>query len=428
MSSGVKSNWLTILIIMSGLFIHSFVLPIAGSNIRFYLLIPFLAIISISLKKSFPINKNLLILIPVWLYWFAQMPIIYLDNSSLFLEHLFTLGIISLFVVILNFTFSLYINKLNALNVYKAILLIFSLGLFLYLFVLATETTVHLRSLTLSKYNKIDYLNTLRNIVMMDAGNLPRFAGFHISPNFWAGFTIFALYLIIYTKNISNIKGWYYKASLVVVFTSLILTFSRGSYIALLLGYFIFLLFKLFELKFSINKNKFIKNTILIIVSFSIIGFLMINDNKFSRITEKKISPKVMLKDARFRIWDAHLEHIKDHVILGEGMQISNEVFVKNLNPPRKAGSHNTFLNLLNNMGILGLVVFSSVMLLISALLLRKHIKYYKQTPIFILGISMLTTLFYYSIFEHALTSLFFWGIIIMAIFITSYKPQTIKN
>jgi hypothetical protein len=108
---------------------------------------------------------------------------------------------------------------------------------------------------------------------------------------------------------------------------------------------------------------------------------------------------------------------------LGEGLQRSKEVFVPTINPPRFSASHNDFINMLNYMGVIGISIFMMSTLFILIILIYKF-KRYNNFKIYKLGISMLISLFVYTLFEHAFITLFFWGILVLSIVIVSYTPQ----
>jgi O-antigen ligase len=214
--------------------------------------------------------------------------------------------------------------------------------------------------------------------------------------------------------------------AMAVVIVSLVITFSRGTYIAMIIGV---IFFKLPAIIHS-SRNRKIQFTIFFVVVIVVMSMAIryfTDYEKVKDIIESKTSIEHLKKDARFRIWKYHIDEFLKHPLGGEGLQRSKEVYIPTLSTPRLSGSHNTVISMLNYMGIIGTSIFAIITIAIFGILWNKSLKYREHHLIYRLGMSILLALFFYALFEHAFIKLFFWGMIVMAIAIASYMPKKRK-
>jgi len=415
------NSFLCIFIITVGLFVHSFVLPsLLGFNLRLYFLIIILYTVFKGLKIPYNSVKIVRELIPLYLFWFFQLIYLFIFKFDQIESHLLTMLIITIFIIISVYFFSdLNILKVNANKYYKSVFLVFIIGLLLYAYLIISNGAIGLWLIQkVTRGNEIKF-NYLLNFVFMDGPYLARNCGYYISPNFWAGFCIFAIFFLLFLRNNNISSRFWFITSLVTVLVSFLLTFSRGSYLSLFSG----LLILYFPYLKSPKKNLFL-------LVFGIVFFIVILQNqeilvvKFKTIINK-FNLDFIKQDARFRIWEYHLKGFSERAILGEGLKISREVFVPTVNPSGYIGSHNVLVNILNNSGVIGLlvnfIVFGKVYLLSFFKMLT-----YKNNFYFRFIVAILTSIFVYSLFEHAYITLFFWNIVIfsMAVFILAKKTN----
>ncbi len=420
-----KNKFIVIFILFTGLFVHSFVIygP-AGFNMRFYLLSIILFIFYHAFYPKIYISRLFLFLAPLVFYWFIQTIFFLVIDSALLSEHITTFIVLIIFLCVLLIVFG-NVNYLkdNAVNVYKSIFIIFTAALFLYFLSLHMYGIQSFWILQEKGHDKMEYLNTLKNFVHADQAFLPRNSGFHISPNFWGGFCMFAFYILLYVRELSSNSGKLFTMAMAVVIFSLVITFSRGTYIAMIIGV-IFLKLPAI-LHSSLNKKiQYILSFVVIIALMFMAIRYFADYEKVKDIVESKTSIEHLKKDARFRIWECHIDEFLEHPLGGEGLQRSKEVYVPTLSTPRLSGSHNTVISMLNFMGIIGTTIFVIIAMAIFAVLWNKSLKYREHHFIYRLGMSILLALFFYSLFEHAFIKLFFWGMIVMAIAIASYMPE----
>ncbi len=419
-----KNRFSIIFILFAGLFVHSFVIygP-GGFNLKLYLLALVLFIFYRAFDHTIHVSKYFMFILPLLGYWFIQLTLLLGARSTLITEHITTMVILMIYLFVLLIIFgNPHYLKDNAVNIYKSIFIIFLIALVLYFVSINIYGIRGFWKMRLAGYDKMENLNTLKNFVHADQAFLPRNSGFHISPNFWGGFCMFAVFILLYIKQIAQISGkWFLLAMGTVVF-SLVITFSRGTYIAMIIGGIFYNL--------PAITNASVKKKIRVFFSFLIIGIILLlslrfftDYEKFLTVFKNKTNVEYLKEDARFRIWEYHINAFLEHPFWGEGLQRSKEVFVPTLNPPRESGSHNTMISLLNYMGILGALLFMLITLAIFAVLWNKALKFRSHHLLYRLGMSMLLALFFFCIFEHAFIKMFFWGIIIMAISIAGYIP-----
>ncbi|MFW6311944.1 MAG: O-antigen ligase family protein, partial [Nanoarchaeota archaeon] len=232
----------------------------------------------------------------------------------------------------------------------------------------------------------------------------------------------FALFIIIYTKKLSAQNSIWYKWAKVIILTSIILTFSRGTFLALIIGFFYY---KGFFSLLARNSLKIFKWGVLILItSFVIRVSIPLSYERIQKVIHNKTNIEYLLDNARFRIWKYHIASFEDHLLLGEGLSRSREEFIPEIHPPRYSGSHNTPINLVNYMGLTGFSLMIFFFGTIFFILRRKSKIFPLQRSFFRLGETMIISLFIFGLFEHSFIKLFFWGIIVLCLMIALYNPK----
>jgi O-antigen ligase len=189
---------------------------------------------------------------------------------------------------------------------------------------------------------------------------------------------------------------------------SLILTLSRGGYLALA---FLFFLFGIFFIRSVLTlKNVIIISTILITAIVSAYGFLLFTDR------EKNI--EIFLKQAttytagagveeRFDTYDQSISMIKEYPVIGGGIGNFGSYVARNPNMQPKDGwaiVNNEFLEIWAEQGIIGLLIFLSLIFIIIIrsikALGRKNIDPYLKTILIGLLFAFLAILVQYQTFS----------------------------
>lgn len=414
-----NKSFLIVLIMFIGLFVHTYVIktPI-GFNLRPYLISVFIFIVFKSFYPKIAYPKLLIAALPFFIYWVLQSFYLLIFKLDHFSEHIITSVIIIIFFISIYAAIGdMKLFKTGFKNIYKAITLIFLVGVILYFVALMKYGVTGFWEMRLQGVDKMEQLNSIKNIVHADQGFIPRFAGFHISPNFWAGFSLFAFYILKTTRLIAQDYTNLYKYALTLVLISLVITFSRGTFIAILIG---IAFYRWKSIKTKILHLKVKRLFWIIFIFLGIIAFLyfFIDFERFLVVLRNKINFENFMKNPRFRIWEYHIAYTKNHLFLGEGVSRSMEVFVPTINPPREAASHNTYINIINYFGLIGFLLFAFFIIIVAFELRRKYT--ITSLKIYRFGNSMLIGLLIYIFFEHAFIKIFFWGILYLIVQIAS--------
>ena len=302
------------------------------------------------------------------------------------------------------------------------------------------------------QYNGIDFSFWIRNIGRQQVfglfGNVNFFAEYLIVP------LPIAVSLFFVTQN--KIKKFLLLIGIIVMGTSLIATFTRGSY----LGFGVSLIFMSFLFLISRGKNFIKKNRkifIIILTVVIIITFLFIIPNPLnkpgtaiekikSRVSISQITQSASIK-RRIATWKFTVPMIKDHPLLGSGigtykyntLKYQAEFFKlgenRSLYPHGFADkAHNEYLQLWAEMGIVGLGIF--IWLIISYFscglkILRKIKDEYKQG--IIIGLmGSVTAVLIDGLFGFPLhlpaTVILFWLVLALTIVIINIEANAEEN
>jgi len=196
-------------------------------------------------------------------------------------------------------------------------------------------------------------------------------------------------------------------------FLVLLSTGARSSWLVFFLSLLIFIPLVIKYLKWAELKLKAMKRLIisLVVLIFSL-GLLFTYDQTFRNSelinrTKSLLSPyKVTSVQARFKYWQTSSEIIKENFPFGTGIQTFYQIYPKYKHPSFKACTqhfvHNDYLQLLSEVGILGLGAFIylgfSYLYLLFNIISRKRGK----IPVFI-GIAMAQFVSFYTVFWNSI-------------------------
>ncbi len=192
-------------------------------------------------------------------------------------------------------------------------------------------------------------------------GNYVRLTSFFYWPNPFASYLLLILPISIYflIKNKNNIKYKLYLLSTVLFISSLILTGSRGAFIALALG----IIFAFIITKTRIKKS-IIKSTLIIIILSIIltIGLNILKTNNFQIFywNKEKISFSDGSTNIRLGYWQGAWDIFKDNKWAGSGLDTFGTIYPAYQKNPVNAGrfAHNYYLEILSEGGILVFLLF----------------------------------------------------------------------
>lgn len=394
-----------------GILFIAFLLPferigsfeLAGITVRASQIFSLFALISwilIFLIKKKDFNAKNPLLIPIFLFFGSS--IISLINAQNIQR-----GIIVLFFSIFTISISFVIPNLikNVGQLQRIIKIILTSSIFvslfgIYQFVgdvigLPTEIT-GLRE----QYTKIVF-------------GFPRIHSVSVEPLYFANYLLIPisilLVLILSKKKIKlpfNIISTVFILALTTL--NLILTLSRGGYLALA---FLFLLFGIFFTKSLLSPKKIIIIALILVTSLvSAYGFLLFTDRK--KNVEIFIKQATTFNDGagvedRFGTYDEAISMIKEYPILGGGIGNFGPYATRNPNTEPKDGwaiVNNEFLEIWAEQGIIGLLIFLSLIFIIIIrsikALTRKNIDPYSKTILIGLLFAFLAILVQYQTFS----------------------------
>lgn len=225
-----------------------------------------------------------------------------------------------------------------------------------------------------------------------------------VHPSYLAMYVLLSLLISlesVFDNSITIIKRYFWFTISIVFLIVLYLLSSRAGLMAALIVLPLYFLLKYFE-----TFPKWAIVIILIILVTGFVGFLRTNDRisySLEEISKTNIN-KTLEKDVRFLIWKSAIGVIKQNLILGVGTGDASEElkkeftrrgyvegFYDNLN------AHNQYLEVLLENGVIGFVLFLSILGYMSFLAIRQ------QNLLFGLFIVMMIVVF---LFESVLNRL----------------------
>jgi O-antigen ligase len=188
-------------------------------------------------------------------------------------------------------------------------------------------------------------------------GRLLRVYGGFSHPNIFGGFLVIAILILISIYLKQKKKAILFYFSLIILFSALILTFSRSAFLALFLSLFILLIYSVSK-KVEVKK---IISVLLILILVSGISFVLFNDllktrmQGQERLEVKSNTERTVLKNQAFKL-------LNKNWFLGAG--INNYIFTVHekidnaLDVWEYQPVHNVYLLILIELGILGLISY----------------------------------------------------------------------
>lgn len=193
-------------------------------------------------------------------------------------------------------------------------------------------------------------------------GRLLRAYGGFSHPNIFAGFLVIAILFLIGIHLNKNKKLILFYFILTILFSSLILTFSRSAFLALFLSLFILFIYSISK-KVKVKK---VLSVLIILLLISSINFILFSDFFKTRIQQQE---RLELKSSAERVVlrNQALSLLNENWFLGYG--INNYVLVvhknidKTLNVWDYQPVHNVYLLILVELGILGFLSYTSLLI-----------------------------------------------------------------
>jgi O-antigen ligase len=223
-----------------------------------------------------------------------------------------------------------------------------------------------------------------------------RFGGFHANPMFWGQISGFVAVFSLANCFLGSTKvlRLLFTVSFLINFISLVLTGTRGAWMATFISIPIIFFFTHRELYFRILAGFGV--TVLLVV-------LLIPPVKERVLfTLQGLQGAQTYDSERVALWKANWEMFKDHPILGVGFGANKEnlrSYYDKLGYPKtqfESHAHNQYLQILAGTGLVGFFIYLSFFvyfILASLKLIKSNIALFKQV-----GVIGISTLFYFMI------------------------------
>lgn len=379
----MSSNKLNALILAFATILLLFIIPFFQIKTNFLLLLIILYYLAILIFLYPKISLFLLLLIRPCLDIYTNEPVLSFFNFSLnfssitaIITLIFTSYIIIknhlrlkevplflpvVFFLVVTLISSLFsIDRLTSLTEWVRLLSIFSLYLLGYLFI-KTEKDLNklikiiiLSALIPSALAIFQYFSQTGMSLPFE-GIYNRIFGTFAHPNLFAYYLIIPVSILIYTYFVSDkkkIESLFLVFLSAVFFVVLILTFTRGAWLALIIFIFIIGIVKY-------RKFLFIAFIILIL------SYLLITPIK-SRVDDLISNPTSSIT-WRLGLWSDSLNYVKERLFFGQGTGTAKEYILDKRGPQfGSSDPHNDYLKISLENGVLGLILY---MLLITTLI-----------------------------------------------------------
>ena len=127
-------------------------------------------------------------------------------------------------------------------------------------------------------------------------------------------------------------------------------------------------------------------------------------------------------------MWNEMIEAIKKYPLFGIGFSASTKYLVGNLQ--HRVGSHNSYLSILCENGIIGFIVFLFILILISTYILKNmKNKYNNMDKIYLFSVCIILSSLPYAFFENQFMILDSRNILwMLCCLIVVYKQKKVKN
>ncbi len=174
-----------------------------------------------------------------------------------------------------------------------------------------------------------------------------------------------SLFLFLSQENFKPFVG----VTIIILYTCLLLSYSRTAYISFLISIFFFLIFINKKIIFNNRKSLLIIFTVLITITviLSLTKKIPIEGEPIS-VAERSVSIKTLSTIERLKAWKIALKICRDYKFIGSGVDTFNLISLKyrepteyikfNLKDDTPYKAHNEFLEIAANSGLLGFFTY----------------------------------------------------------------------
>jgi O-antigen ligase len=239
-------------------------------------------------------------------------------------------------------------------------LLLFSVSILIYFWLTYYYEGADLHNVFRELETRKSAVNTLFAFAFPEYGGaILRFNGYNLDPNFWGMYALFSFWFLLSLGFIANYNGYNYSKKLFnlvfcLSFLSLILTFSRGAYLAFLVSALIYYIS-------SFSMVRIFKLLFFLLVLFGVILFLYMHVEVIRTAVDLKLFSGDVSNNPRFEKWSFYLGRIIfgsfHDSIFGVGLIDLFTWF-------NGTTMHNTYLQISTSLGVLGFFVFVIIVVL----------------------------------------------------------------
>ncbi len=368
----LNTELLLFVLLIAGFLIHSFTIKL-GINLKFWQVAILFSAMMILIKQknifSFTkYDKSIIIFVILFMIsmLISSINSIYDIDSIKFFIYLFMIIFFSLLFI---FCSSRFIDNFNRyLKVYIVVISIAFLGyLYVYIFVDINTFIGDFKQIDSRK----DLVNSVYAFVFPEYGGLfMRFNGYNLDPNFWGVYALVSFWLLVLFKTISEkrdkeFSSKLYKIALVLSIFSIILTFSRGTYLSFLLSVGLYVVLSL-----RVKNIVYLATTILVIVLTLISLYFSIDEFKYA-VDLKLFNSAVETDNPRIEKWIFYTDHIYNsnvfRILFGFGL-------IDLFDWHYGTTMHNTYIQIFASVGLLGFGVLIGFILFSILVILSKYI------------------------------------------------------
>lgn len=388
----IDTQVILFILLIGGFLIHSFTIKL-GINLKFWqVAILFSAMMILIKQKSIfsftKYDKSIVIFISLFIIAMLLSSInsIYGLESIKFFIYLSMIILFSLFFV---FNSSNFINNFNRyLKVYIVVISIAILGyLYVYIFVDINTFIGDFKQIDSRK----DLVNSVYAFVFPEYGGLfMRFNGYNLDPNFWGVYALVSFWLLVLFKVIAQKRGVefsskLYKIALILSILSIVLTFSRGTYLSFLLSVGLYVVLSL-----RVKNIVYLTTTILVIVLTLISLYFSIDEFKYA-VDLKLFNSAIETENPRIEKWVFYTDHIYNsnifRILFGFGL-------IDLFDWHYGTTMHNTYIQTFASLGVLGFGTVIGFILFSLLVMLSKYIAKITSIQIALLS-SVIASIFF---------------------------------
>lgn len=336
--------------------------PVAGTHLKPYMIVSVLLFFILVTNNDFQVRKfHTFETLWLFTYILSAMSIVYASDSKLALQ--LALGECVLVAFFLTFRLILIRNVDVDRVLFRCFSVFVYLSLAIYIIGCVQFFVFGNSSILSQELNDHSYRVWG---CYFEGDTFPRFMGLSESPNNYEYFAITILWWSVWKK-----KSFLAFVTLITI----LLTISTTAIVVLSITGCIYLLFK----------RKLSLSFVILISIIFYIGYSLALDNDYIQGMIELRKARNETGSGRFELWDATMNKIEDHPLLGYGLNQFRAV----LPSSGKASAHNNILETLLSTGLIGLIIYIAFLFSFVVYSIKQS-RYYKDPFFFLMSIAFI--------------------------------------